>query len=235
MSLILGLDLETTGLDSRIDSVTEIGAVLYDTDTNTPLKILSEIISINTAIPDRITTLTGITDAIITKYGRPIPEVINKLNEMSKEAEFLVIHNASFDVSFLSEIDKALPVDCLNLKILDTMKDLPLDSIIHPSVKLPFLCATHGFLNPFSHRAIFDVLSMLKVLSNYDVKEVYARSISKDVEIISLAPFAQKDEVKGQGFRWTPDRKLWIKTVKECDFKQEEHLYEFGTSITVLE
>ena len=42
--LLLGIDLETDGLDPKVNNILEVGAVLYDWDTKTPVQMLSEFI-----------------------------------------------------------------------------------------------------------------------------------------------------------------------------------------------
>ena len=41
--LILGVDFETTGLDTQKDSIIEVGAVLWDTQRKMPLQIYSDL------------------------------------------------------------------------------------------------------------------------------------------------------------------------------------------------
>ena len=37
---------------------------------------------------------------------------------------------------------------------------------------LPYLAADHGFLNPFPHRALFDVMTMIQIAGMYDINEI---------------------------------------------------------------
>ena len=198
---VLGLDIETTGLDSTNDSITEIGAVLYDAVDHKPLEMMNRVISTTDKIPDRIVRLTGITDEIVANHGKQIFEVIEEFNLLVDQAEYLVIHNAPFDLGFLKNLEPA-GIRGLDKPVIDTMRDLPIDSAVHQSVKLTHLCATHGFLNPFSHRAIFDVLSMLKVLSCYNFNDVLTYMQSPTIRVIAHVTFEEKDLAKNAGFRW---------------------------------
>ena len=143
---------------------------------------------------------------------------------MVNKADYLMAHNAQFDKAFTT---KAFPGVDLPKPWLCSREDISYDPITHRARNLVTLAATHGFVNPFPHRAMSDVLTMLKIASNYPIEDMIARSQSPAISIISLAPFERKDEVKGRGFHWHPDRKLWILDVKECDL--EGLSFEFAT------
>lgn len=214
---VLGLDIETTGLDPNNDSVTEIGAVLYDVESCTPLEMMNRVIKTTDKIPDRIVRLTGITDEIVQNHGKDMLEVISEFNSLSSQADYLVIHNAPFDLGFLKSLEP-VGIQGLDKPVIDTMRDLPIDDAVHQSVKLTHLCATHGFLNPFSHRAIFDVLSMLKVLSCYNFNGVIAYKNSPTIRVIANVSFEEKDKAKNAGFRWNGSKKYWFKEMKQHEF-----------------
>jgi DNA polymerase-3 subunit epsilon len=94
--------------------------------------------------------------------------------------------------------------------------------------KLGHLAAEHGFLNPFAHRALFDVLTMLRVLSFYDHKDVIKLAGEKDYVVQALVEKPWLDsgkstsEAKENGFRWNGERKLWLKRVKESQLQSVE-------------
>lgn len=214
---VLGLDIETTGLDPLKDSVTEIGAVLYDVVDKKPLEMMNRVIKTTDKIPQRIIDLTGLTDVVIANHGKDMLEVISEFNALASQADYLVIHNAPFDLGFLKNLEP-VGIQGLNKPVIDTMRDLPINKNIHQSVKLTHLCATHGFLNPFSHRAIFDVLSMLKVMSCYDFQDILNYKNSPNIRVVAHVSYDERNLAKDAGFRWDGSNKLWIKECKEFEF-----------------
>ncbi len=103
----VALDLETTGLDARVDVIIEIGAVRFAYDPGEGAfgcRVLERFVTFvnpKRAIPLRITQLTGIRDADVASaptLDRVIPEL---LAFVGPDVEAVVAHNASFDFSFL--------------------------------------------------------------------------------------------------------------------------------------
>ena len=90
-------DIETTGLSSRNDKITEIGAVkIVD---GTIVDRFSQLINPEREIPQVVVELTGISNAKVENEPT-IEEVIPKFYEFSKDC-VLVAHNAKFDISFI--------------------------------------------------------------------------------------------------------------------------------------
>ena len=96
-------DIETTGLSMKNDKITEIGAVKISNG-----KIIdrySQSINPEKKIPEKITELTGITDAMVEDEPL-IDSVILDFKEFVGDS-VLVAHNANFDIGFIrSEYEK---------------------------------------------------------------------------------------------------------------------------------
>lgn len=226
---ILGIDFETTGLEPEKCRVIEVGAVLWDTDSSKPLAVFSELVLPEdlTELDPVITKITGIQTDDLEKYGAEPKKVFQKLNFYLGHCDYVVAHNSSFDKSFYeSEIVKT-GLDLVNKTWIDTMFDVPYPEEVSTR-KLNHLAADHGFVNPWSHRALFDVMTMLQVLSKYNFEDVVERSKSPVVTVISHVSFDEKDKAKQMGFRWDPKNKKWFKEYKHCDLMTMEFPFEYS-------
>ena len=203
--IILGVDVETTGLEPKEDDITELGMVLWNTEEGKPVRMYNEYNqSLEKEIPEEIVKLTGITDSMCRYHGVPRTELALKFNDFAEQADYIMAHNAPFDRAFILE----------NLQSGSDRKWLcSKGHIKYPeefrSKSLVPLAAYHGFLNPFAHRAIFDVLTMLRVAQHYDWQDIVTRSEQPYVTIKAMVPFERKDEAKEAGFRWNPLKKIW--------------------------
>ena len=90
-------DVETTGLSSKNDRLTEIGAVKVVKGAIT--EKFSEFINPERPIPYRIEELTGINDSMVMEAGT-VNEILPKFIEFCQGA-VMVAHNADFDMSFI--------------------------------------------------------------------------------------------------------------------------------------
>ena len=111
---ILILDVETTGLPPRgcepteetchlWPHVTQLSAVLYDTEVNCIVSHINYYVKIPTdiAIPEIVTQITGIDVHVCAKLGLPIQDVLLSLYEMYSECDCMVAHNYAFDSKML--------------------------------------------------------------------------------------------------------------------------------------
>jgi DNA polymerase III epsilon subunit-like protein len=55
MTLVCGVDVETTGFDPATERITEAGAVLWDWETRTPLELMSRLVNPERPISAEIT------------------------------------------------------------------------------------------------------------------------------------------------------------------------------------
>jgi DNA polymerase III alpha subunit (gram-positive type) len=231
--LMLGIDLETTGLNKDIDKIIEVGVVVFSPFDWSIWTMHSWLV--HQKVPEHIRDLTGISQIMLDKNGQSEFVVANKLVALINHFKInsIVAHNAPFDIGFLKEFIKQLPEHSSILDdklIIDTKIDLPYKKDMGQG-DLTRICAKHGFLNPFAHRAVFDVLSMIKVMSNYNIEEITFRAKSPNVTLVSDAPFSQKEEVKKAGFYWKPATKTWERLVKQCDIEDFKNSLPFEVTI----
>jgi len=103
----VSLDLETTGLDPRSDSIIEIGAVKFGDDA--PIETFHTLVRPLRPVPYRVQILTGIT-AEDVEDAPPAAAVLGDLVSFVGEHP-IIGHNVPFDISFLSAegVDVANP------------------------------------------------------------------------------------------------------------------------------
>lgn len=227
--LILGLDLETSGLSPEKDQIIEIGAVLWETETNTPKKIFNELIYFDSLdLPNEVQAITGISEEDLKTYGIPLSDALKILTEMVNQAEYLVGHNAvNFDALFLDQAYSSYQMPKLKKPWIDTMTDIPYSQEIKTR-KLSYLAAEHGFINPFAHRALFDVLTTLKLLSHYDISEIVMIQQSPLVKVLAHVGYDDRDKARRIGFRWDPQQRHWFSEVKQAMIPRMDYPFEYS-------
>lgn len=233
---LLGIDIETTGLDVEGDEITELGWVLVDTVTKKPLLTESYMLQVapETEIPELITELTGITKEMLDEFGDPPAEVFDRLLQVIKkhEVDYIVAHNGNaFDKPFLYNRMRDWGFIPPEHQWLDTKEDIVYPRTIR-NRSLVGLCAEHGFVNPFPHAALFDVMSMMKLLSEYNVDTVIERANTPWVVVRAMVSFENKDKAKDKQFFWEKigDKtypKCWVKKVKEDELEALEKECDF--------
>lgn len=249
---VLGLDLEGShenlienGINFSKDRVTEIGAVLWDCQRKGPLVFLSELIDEpdHIAHTPELTELTGIDDQMLSQWGHKketIPQVLNRLAELMETADYMMAHNAhGYDKPMLSELFKRYGVSMPDKVWIDSLEDIEFPKRI-TNKSMAGLEHAHGFINPFPHRAVTDVLSMLKIASHYDFHRMSKLACSEKVTLVAMldAPnWKDKEEVdefnkikhkvSKARFRWDVQQKKWKKEVHKLLLDEGKLDYDF--------
>jgi DNA polymerase III epsilon subunit family exonuclease len=160
------LDLETSGGTPHLGAhITEIGAVKVR--GGEVLGKFQTFINPGTPIPAFITTLTGITDEMVSSSPR-IGEVFPVLLEFlgSENETVFVAHNAPFDLSFLKAAATSSEYRWPKFKVIDTAKlarkVLSRDEVIN--CKLGTLAEFFNTTVSPTHRALDDALATVDVL-----------------------------------------------------------------------
>lgn len=233
--LVLGVDFETTGLDPEKHRVVEVGAVLWDTDVKMPLRIFSQFCWAEDYPEMEAAALDahGLTPMFLQRWGVNPAAVFLALNDHVSESDACVAHNgAQFDAGFYEAECKRAGIVPPKRVWIDTAMDLKYPEKMLTR-NLVHLAAEHGFLNPFAHRAVFDVLTMLKVFQNYDPQVALEYAGQPFVKCIAVVSFADKDLAKARGYRWDPEKRDWWKVVRASDAEIEKQ--ETAFTVKVLE
>ncbi len=227
---VLGLDFETTGLDEKQDVVTEIGAVLWNWQTKMPMLIMNELVTLpkGKMIPDSVVDLNGITEEMIGEFGLDDFTAFKKLNEMGDVADYVMAHNAEFDKKFyISSMGKIkIRPSLVDKTWIDSVSDVEYPRNI-TTRKLTHIAAEHGFVNPFAHRAVFDVLTMFSVVKNYDIEDIVRNACDEKYELRAAVSFDDRQKAKDKGFYWNPQGRVWIKTIGKLKIKEEVKTCDF--------
>jgi DNA polymerase-3 subunit epsilon len=236
--LILGIDLEginadliNSGVNTKVDRVTEVGAVLWHGGLEQPVKILSELINEEDHLPitEEVEELTGINDKMLEDWGLkgdPAKQFLIRLLELVEQADYLMAHNAhGYDKPMLKAMYQRYGLELPDKVWIDTFRDVEFPKKIHGR-SLALLEHAHGFLNPFPHRAVTDVMAMLKIASQYSLRRMSKLAESPMERIIApLSPpnwrnikdveeFNKvKSKISRAKFRWKPENKTWSKEI----------------------
>ncbi|GAB4013938.1 MAG: hypothetical protein Fur0010_11290 [Bdellovibrio sp.] len=259
--LILGIDIEGVGLDlsitgspdHRVDRVMEIGAVLWDWEFQQPARLLSELI--NEAdrmnVSEDLEQLTGLNDKILDRWGKKgaeIKTVLERLSELVHQADYLMAHNGNhYDRPMLEEMFKRYNMKFPEKTWIDSMVDIEYPPKI-PQRSLAMLEYSHGFINPFPHRALTDVLSMLKIASQYPIDRIISLAKSPMVRVVANLKAPQwsdraqvdafnkvKHKVARSKFKWNPDNKTWYKDVHKVLLDEGKYHFDFEWTIEKIE
>jgi DNA polymerase-3 subunit epsilon len=232
---ILGLDFECSGMDPENCAVTEVGAVLWDTTLHAPTRAIGYLVNPGTTVWDSVCEqITGITPQLCEEEGYSSENGLKQLLRWYNLAEAICAHNGNrFDKFFFKKWCQRHDLEVEDKLWIDTMTDLPLPP--KNSRKLTYMAAEHGFLNPFPHRAMFDVMTMLKIMDCYPLEEVLKLANSPMILLEALVSYENRGLAKTGGYYWKGERKQWLKDIKECALDEErDKAAELGFKTRVI-
>ncbi|QBZ83745.1 DNA polymerase III PolC-type [Hydrogenovibrio crunogenus] len=220
------IDTETTGLDTRVCEIIELGYQIVEFDSQGNFyQILSAKNFLNEPegeISAEVTQVTGLTLDDVKGHQIPWAEVEADMADV----QLCVAHNAAFDRPVVERysdcfIDKvwgcsAVQIDWFHLAKVGSRSQ-------------EFLCWKVGQFFYGAHRALDDVQALTHLLT-FPISEAalpafhfLLASVRQQKVLIKAtgAPFDLKDELKQRGYRWQPTERVWQK-VFEASQQQEE-------------
>jgi len=166
-------DIETTGLSSKTERITEIGAVrMVNGEVQESFNIL---VNPGMPIPAKIVKLTGITDEMVADAPRE-QEAMEEFYAFCGNCRVLVAHNAGFDTGFIRAAAKrcGLPYDFTSVdtvplcrSLYKGLKNYKLDTVAE-YLKLP----------PFNHHRACDDAAVLAGIFKKAVTDLQVQGIT---------------------------------------------------------
>ena len=147
------IDVETTGLSETDDEIIELSA-LRVTDGQIAASFTS-LVRPSVALPPAIARLTGITDELLTREGRPLADALAEFLAFVGQ-DRVIAHNAPFDCAFLRTACKLCGLPLFSNASVDTLSlaRRKLDQL--NSHKLTALAEHFGLDAGGAHRSLRD-------------------------------------------------------------------------------
>lgn len=211
-TIVAAIDCETTGFDPEEDAVIEMAVALIEVDaTGCITRVLRKGCGTQDPgrpIPQRVTQITGITDADVA--GKNFRR--EAFAEVLRQADVVLAHNSGFDRKFA---ERFLP-DIENLAWACSLNDFDWIGAGFDGAKLGHLINQIGLFAPKAHSALADVEALVNLLAHRlpDGETVVGKVLEKAakpttmIEVIN-AYYGKRGEMKRRGFRWNPARNAW--------------------------
>jgi len=222
------LDVETTGLDHRVDEIIEVGMVRFSysqADVATGVTgTFQAFREPSVPISAEITSLTGITNEMVA--GQRIEEAA--VEDFVRDANVVIAHNAGFDRKFAERLWPILsqkPWACSFIEI-DWRKHR------FAGANLAYLLAGCGLFHD-AHRAVDDCHAVLEILAkplpatpSAALAALLARARKRSFRVwAENSPFDLKHVLKKRGYRWSDGSdgspRSWY-----IDVAEDEHMAE---------
>lgn len=220
--IVVGLDLEATGLDKVKDRPIEVGLTLWSTNMQRGLETHNFLIqSDGVSVTDEITEITGATQKSVDAFGHPVDEAFDDVVDFVNRGEAIVAFNGpGYDIPMMHAWAKRLGKTFPDKLVIDPFTDMPkTNKAASPGMRgqeLITMCAKNKIYYD-AHEAGADVGAMLRLMSVRDFNLVLARANSDTVIIQSKQGRHENSKAKKHKFRWNPDYKIWWKQIKRID------------------
>jgi len=220
------IDTETTGLDTDVCEIIELGYQIIEFDSNGNFyKVLKAQNFLNEPkgeISAEVTEVTGLTMDDVKGHKIPWDEVEAEINQV----QLCVAHNAGFDRPVVERYSDVFVNKIWGCSVaqIDWMKEAHVGSRSQE-----FLCWKVGQFFYGAHRALDDVQALTQLLScKISANKVPAFSFllsavreSKSFIKATGAPFEVKDDLRNRRYRWNAGERVWQKVIDDSKLQDE--------------
>lgn len=223
------LDTESTGTDTRVDKVVELGMALFEFCPLTGqvyrvLKTFNQMEDPGMPISEGATAVNGITDDMVAGKKFDEPEV----QAFTENVDIVIAHNSGFDRAMLERrfpIFESLAWGCSYRQVDWAGEGFGTQKLDYIAYRLGFFYA--------AHRAESDCLALLEALQRplpvtkgLALSHILSRYQSADYRVWALdAMFAKKDVLKQRGYSWgdgnNGTEKAWFLEVSSENYEAE--------------
>jgi len=223
---VLVLDTETTGLSHANDRIIELAMLLVQVDAATghpfgPVETFEGFEDPGMPIPEVARQVTGIDDDMVR--GHRLDDAL--VLALVDRADLVVAHNAGFDRPFVEARFPAFaskPWAC-------SFADIDWKALGAESAKLGALAQDQGWFYD-AHRALVDCHALLQVLcaggdgnATTGMGRLLQAARRPSYQLRATgSPFESKDALKGRGYRWDAERRVWFCTLADEDALEAE-------------
>lgn len=213
--IIIGVDVETTGLDSNQDQVVELGAVLFDTQLNRVLASFSKIYKTEVWSEEafKCHQIPQTISSIMPPIGS---ETIDPWEVISGDlATYVVAHKADHDHPFITKIWPSFlkkPWICTQEGLIHKDK---IDRI--SSMRLAHLCVDYHIPMGSWHQAVADAEACARLASKHDLDAAYQRKITPKFRLITYGEYLENiRDVMGEAPSVLKDGKKYLWNQEEA-------------------
>jgi DNA polymerase-3 subunit epsilon len=215
---LIVLDTETTGLDASRERVIELALLRVDIDNASGLpvgqvQVYDGLEDPGKPIPREVVALTGIQDADVK--GQRLDAA--RVAELLDGVDLVVAHNAGFDRPFVEDRFAQFA----QLSWACSFADIDWKAQGRGSAKLESLAQANGWFYD-AHRAEMDCHALLAVLAQ-KLPQASHTGLAALLQAAghpsyalqaTNAPFEAKDKLKGRGYRWHAEQRVWHTRLK---------------------
>lgn len=210
--MILIVDTETTGFDPKKDEMIEMACAIFDEEESALVRCDSFLLK--GTQKDQAFSVNGIPQSLLDRYGYRRDYMKRDYSGLSIEgARCVVAHNASFDRQWLTR------TEALGLEWVCSLKDIRWP---RGTGKLETLALNHGVAVLPGHRAIYDVLTLVRVFEAMPQFGTTAKALIDEALIPrktyrSCQTFSKNSEAQELGFSW--NGKAWMQRLTEDELR----------------
>ena len=232
------IDCETSGLQIGAEStkIVELAVVLYDSDSKSPFEFWSSWVYDQRYPPlvnEEAFKVNGLNPDHLKKFGMTPAEAFRKLNHYLSRSHAALGQNClNFDKPLLEHEFKTYGLQLTVKPWVDIRTDLPYPTNV-TSRRLGHVAVDHGVQIIGAHKALFDAFTVVEIAKQYCLDTALERAKSPMIRIEGKPTMDKNHEAKAQRYRWNPERKVWFKEIRQCDFQREVDAVSFKVSIGV--